>query len=187
MLPPRSQSHCQISPVIQQHLDLDSRSRSRTVDGTFTNKARKTDSNRLKSELQSLSSLHSIKAAASRKAKVFEFMARSSALMHKVAHGEYQNDAERLLNARKPKGEHSQLRTVDCDQAKGDYVKLFMPSFCALGDNDDNTNQRRRLDSRMIAGPGVHQISPKPHGKTANLHHGAGRRDGGEARTTWSH
>ena len=178
-----------MTPVshIENELELQTNLWPRTVHGTSTNKARKTGSNRLKSELKSLSSLHSIKAAASGKANVFEFMAKSSALMHKVAHGEYQNDAERLLNARKPKGEHSQLRTVDCNQAKGDYVKLFMPPFCALGDFDDNTNQRRRLDSRMIAGPGVHQISPKPHGKTANLHHGAVRRNGGEARTTLSH
>ena len=69
---------------------------------------------------------------------MFEFMAKSSALMHKMARGEYQNDVEKLLNARKPKGEHSQLRAVDCDQAEGDFWKLMTPPFCALMDNDDN-------------------------------------------------
>jgi hypothetical protein len=69
---------------------------------------------------------------------VFEFMAKSSALMHKMARGEYQNDVEKLLNARKPKGEHSQLRAVDCDQAERDFGELSMPPFCARFDNDDN-------------------------------------------------
>ncbi len=74
---------------------------------------------------------------------MFEFMAKSSALMHKMARGEYQNDVEKLLNARKPKGEHSQLRAVegrsiDCDQAERDFGELVMPPFCALFDNDDN-------------------------------------------------
>lgn len=87
---------------------------------------------RLNGELASFSTVKD----GNKQAKAFELMAKTHDLVQKVG-GAHKAEVQTLLAAGKAGKNHARLRTVNptrCDQAKGEYMTVFMPPFCAMRD-----------------------------------------------------